>query len=80
MTANIPKSLVHRIARICSVPGSREVRLQELKERLLERGYRPSLLNEAIQFGLSLDRDEAINKVDREDKVSKRVRYTTHHV
>ena len=77
VTANIPKSLVHRIARICSVPGSRELRLEELKQRLLERGYRPAQLNEALKFGLSLDREEAINKVSREDRVSQRVRYTT---
>ena len=28
--ANIPRSLVHRIVRICSVPGVRKVRLEEL--------------------------------------------------
>ena len=59
------------------MPGSRELRLEELKQRLLERGYRPAQLNEALKFGLSLDREEAINKVSREDRVSQRVRYTT---
>ena len=73
--ANIPKSLVHRIVRICSVPGMREVRLQELKELLVGRGYKRGVVDEAVQYGLALDRTEALKKVSREEASQKRVRY-----
>ena len=74
--SNIPKSLVHRIVRICSVPGMREVRLQELKEKLLNRGYKPAMLNDAMKYGLELNREDSLRKVERENKTENRVRYT----
>ena len=48
---NIAKSLVHRVVRICSVPGSRKMRLEELKEMLLSRGYKAGVLNEVVEYG-----------------------------
>ena len=73
---NIAKSLTHRIVRICSVPGTREFRLQELKVMLLSRGYKAAMLNQVMEYGLSLDRDQALEKVERENTNQKRVRYT----
>ena len=74
--ANIPRSLVHRVVRICSVPGTRELRLEELRQRLLSRGYRAGDLKKAIDYGMGLNREETLEKVVREDKNLGRVRYT----
>ena len=74
--ANIPKSLVHRVVRICSVPGTRELRLEELRQLLLSRGYRAGDLRKAIEYGMKLDRDQTLKKVQREEKNKGRVRYT----
>ena len=74
--ANIPRSLVHRVLRICSVPGMREVRLEELRQRLLSRGYKPGQLRKAIEYGMALNREKTLEKVAREDKNVGRVRYT----
>ena len=74
--ANIPRSLVHRVVRICSVPGTRELRLGELKQLLLSRGYKAGDLNKAMEYGMGLDREETLKKVVREDKNAGRVRYT----
>ena len=53
----------------------REVRLQELKELLVGRGYKRGVVDEAVQYGLALDRTEALKKVSREEASQKRVRY-----
>ena len=76
VTANIPKSLIHRVVRISSIPGAREIRLEELRSRLLVRGYKNKSLDQAFMWGLSLDREDAIKKVVRGMEVSNRVRYT----
>ena len=74
---NIPKSLVHRIVRIVSVPGMREVRLEELGKMLLGRGYKAGDIRQAIEFGERMNREETLEKVVREDKKNRgRVRYT----
>ena len=73
--SNIPRSLVHRIVRICSVPGTREVRLEELRQLLLSRGYKPGDLRKAVQYGMGLNRGQALEKVVTQDKNQGRVRY-----
>ena len=44
-TKAIPKSLGLRIVRICSNPGKRDMRLEELKQSLLDRGYSEKILD-----------------------------------
>ena len=73
--SNIPKSLVHRIVRIVSVPGMREVRLEELRLLLLSRGYKAGELRQAMEYGMGLDRELSLEKVERENKNEGRVRY-----
>ena len=75
--ANIPKSLVYSVVRNVSVPGMRKERLEELRQLLLSRGYRAGALRKVIDYGMGLDRDASLEKVQREDqKNGGRVRYT----
>ena len=76
MISNIPRSLVHLVVRVCSVPGTRELRLEELRQLLLSRGYKAGELRKAIEYGMGLDREQTLDKVVREDKNLGRVRYT----
>ena len=66
VTSNIPFSLALRIVRICSLPEDRDRRLTELKVMLLERNYKPKLIEAAIAKAKSIPRMEAIKKVEIE--------------
>ena len=52
------------------------MRLEELRQRLLSRGYKPGQLRKAIEYGMALDREKTLEKVEREDKNVGRIRYT----
>ena len=71
---NIPYSLAYRVKRNCSKPELVEHRLDELKERLLHRGYRPKVIENAFNKIKGLDRDETLAKVVRENVNEGRVR------
>ena len=54
----------------------REVRLEELRQLLLSRGYKAGDLRQAMEYGMGLDRETALEKVLREENKNKgRVRY-----
>ena len=72
MTENIPFSLAYRIVRICSEPESRDKRLSELKELLLSRNYKTSLIDAAIDKARKIPRNLAIQKVSRDQKKTSR--------
>ena len=72
VTENIPFSLAYRIVRICSVPETRDIRLSELKELLLSRSYRPSLIDAAIHKAKQIPRNMAIRKSPVSQKQSDR--------
>ena len=75
--SNIPKSLVHSVVRNVSVPGMLNVRLEELRLLLRSRGYKAGDLQKAVEYGLKLDRDKALEKVTKKDDKNRgRVRYT----
>ena len=63
VTNNIPFSLALRIVRICSLPTDRDKRLNELKELLWERNYKPKVINSAIEKARSITREKALEKV-----------------
>ena len=42
---------------------------------MVGRGYKSGVVDEAVQYGLALDRTEALKKVAREEALQKRVRY-----
>jgi hypothetical protein len=70
-TENIPFSLALRILRNCSESTTKEIRFQELKELLLERSYRPDMVDAAINRTRTITRAQALKKVDR-DRQSRR--------
>ena len=75
---NIPLSICFRFVRICSFKHILKIRLDEMKEDLLARGYNKKILDGAITKALDMDRDEALEK--REKKSSDRIPFViTYH-
>lgn len=62
---NIPFSLAMRINRICMKPETRDKRLQELKEILLERDYRSGMIDSAVQRARAIPRKQSLNFTSR---------------
>jgi hypothetical protein len=62
VTKNIPFSLGLRIIRICSQPEKRDLRLEELKELLLIRGYSLGLVQSALDRARAIPRKSALRK------------------
>ena len=67
-TRNVPYSLGLRIVRICSQPENREKRFQELKNLLLERGYKSKLIDTALDRARKIPRNFALQKVKNSKK------------
>ena len=65
-TENIPYSLALRIVRICPELEAKEARFKELKEFLLARSYRPSLVEAAINRARTIPRAQALKRVDKQ--------------
>ena len=59
---NIPFSLALRIVRICTKPEQRDLRLNELKELLLERNYSPKSVDCSIARARAIPRKVALRK------------------
>ena len=77
---NIPYSLAHRVVRACSRLEDRSERLEELAQLLLDRGYRRGVVRSAISRAERLDRDEALEKVVREEEqTNRRVRFVVEY-
>ena len=60
---NIPLGLAMRITRICSLPKSREIRFNELKELLLSRGCKINLIDTAKSRARAVYRNKALQCV-----------------
>ena len=65
---NIPFSLALRIVRICSEQTSRDIRLAELKQFLLDREYKPKIIDAAITKAKNIPRREAIKRVEKQNR------------
>ena len=63
VTSNIPFSLALRIVRICSESESRDQRLGELKQMLLDRDYKAKIVDAAIEKARNIPRSEALKRV-----------------
>ena len=61
---NIPFSLGFRIKRICSEDATFQRRLEQLREMLLAREYRPRVIEAAFNKLKDLDRSETLRKVE----------------
>ena len=68
VTNNIPFSLALRIVRICTNQDTRDIRLEELKNLLLSRGYKSGVVNGAMEKAKSISRKEALKKVKKEQQ------------
>ena len=73
MTTNIPFSLALRIVRICSLPEARDKRLLELKQMLVDRGYKNNIINNAIEKAKCIPRSKALEKVTKKKQGSRPV-------
>ena len=62
-TESIPYSLALRIVRICSKIPDRNRRLSELKVMLVEREYKPGMVDAAIARASAIPREKALTKV-----------------
>ena len=62
----IPYSLSMRIVRICSDPNNRDITLQELRDRLIERGYSGLLIDSAVERARKIPRSVALRKVENQ--------------
>ena len=62
-TENIPFSLAMRIVRVCSEPETRDLRLQEMQEMLLDRSYGPGMVKAAISRARAIPRAVALRYV-----------------
>ena len=60
---SIPFSLALRINRICSIPETRNIRLQELKDLLNDRKNKSSLIDAEIRRKTAIPRAVALKKV-----------------
>ena len=66
VSKNIPYSLAYRLRRICSNEENFHLRLKELRELLLERGYRDRVIEASFDKVRGLDRRVVLEKVVRE--------------
>ena len=60
---NIPYSLELRITRICTEQEDREHRYKELKDFLIERKYKPSLIDASIRRARAIPRSQSLKPV-----------------
>ena len=74
-TRAIPKSLGLRIVRVCSDPGDRDRRLNELKEQLMERGYNQDMVQSSIDKVKKIPQNVALRRVKRKTTQTKRPVY-----
>ena len=79
VTTNIPFSLAYRIVRICSEPETRDKRLEELKQLLIDRNYKKNIINAAILKAKEIPRKKAIERVQSEKNDVKRPVFAVHY-
>ena len=65
ITENIPYSLALRLKRICSEVLDFLKRLDELKAKLISRGYRKNFISKAFEKVKQIDRKIALKKVEK---------------
>ena len=71
-TINIPFSIALRIVRICTEEDQREQRFDELKQFLIDREYKPGMIDSAITNARSIPRKEALKNTSSRSKQTRR--------
>ena len=79
VTNNIPYSLALRIVRICSEQQQRDIRLEELKQMLVERDYKKGIVDAAINKARAIPRTEALKRVVKNESNGRQVLVVTYH-
>ena len=74
ISTNIPYSLAFRVKRNCSAKAQYNIRMEELRVRLVARGYKPRCIDNAFKKVDALDQDQILEKVNAAEKNQKRVR------
>ena len=69
----IPFSLGLRIVRVCSSPETREIRMEELRERLLARQYNKEIVDSALNKARAVPRDRALRISNKPKKTQRPV-------
>ena len=77
-TDNIPFSLAMRMVRVCTEPETRDMRLQEMKQFLLEREYRPGMVDAAISRARAIPRAKALRHVVTHQQTRRPICVVTH--
>ena len=72
VTRNIPYSLAYRLKRIVSIPETFEMRLNQLKQNLLDRKYNRKVIEDAFNRVIAVKREDALKKVIKNAKSDKR--------
>ena len=78
ITKNIPYSLAYRLLRICSDTKSFKQRLEELRQDLLSRCYKPRVIDDAFKRVAQIERSEALKRVSKTNEENT-VLVTTFH-
>ena len=80
---NIPYSLARRIRGIVSNSSNLELRMEEMKKRLISKGYPADIINDGIKKALELSREEIIQCEGRnnsaEQEKNKPIYYVSTH-
>ena len=72
-TNSIPFSLGLRIVRICSNTETRDVRLHEMKEKLIARNYNQDRVDSSIKKAKAVPRDRALKIANRQKQTQRPV-------
>ena len=62
--AHVTNNIPYRIVRICSDQDTRDKRLEELSQLLLDRNYKKNIINSAITKAKSIPRKKALERVN----------------
>ena len=77
-TENILFSLAMQIVRVCTKPETHNVRLQEMKQFLLEREYRPGMVDSAISRARAIPMAKALRHVVTHQQTKRPICVVTH--
>ena len=68
---SLPYCLALRLRRICSTEKDFEIRIKEMTQHLLNRGYKKGCIKDAINKAASLSREDALTKRNKPKSIQK---------
>ena len=79
VTKNIPYSLCYRLLRLCSNKDNFESNLEDLRQNLLLRSYKPKIIQEAFDRVSKIERKDALKRVSKTEKENITTFITNYH-